>query len=715
VKNIFSFINKNIFNLITVTIVTAYSLCLIITSYLIYLLSLLTGIETLFRVIIIIILILLLFIFLFIGFNIIKRKKIILFLIYVLTIILFIIIEAVIAYNINKMYNAINTISQKEVIYTTSLITLADSNIKTINDIKNIEIGIINDEDSIDGYIISQEIIEENKLAKNNTYNKYDSFILMISDLYEKKVDAIFVPGNYASMFSDDELFQNLKNDTNIIITKEKRIKEQEKYQNTKITKPFTLLIMGIDDKSENINVNANGDALMLITFNPKTLNATILSIPRDTLVPITCRNNYQTKITHASWYGEKCMMATIEKLIDINIDYYVKVNFKGVVKLVDVLGGIEVDVPMKFCEQNSNREKGNKEICLDKGWQRLNGEEALALSRNRYDAPGGDIGRGLNQQLVLKTILNEAKNINNINQFYDILEVIENNIATNFSTNQILSLYNIGKDIIKHSKSNNEPLAFQQLFLKTYGLYIYDPSSYSELSMQAYYKGSLNDVIKAMKINLDLFDQEPIKTFAYSIKEPYEKKKIGEGPYYGESKIQLVPDFTSKDKEYALNWCLQHDIKITFETIQSDDPNYTNNQIIKQNMHSKSLLSRINKNEGIILTIVEKVETTNPNKVNCTLTENEENPVCFMPKFINEKISNVDDWLNSIVYNFIVTKEKVMTSNEEEHLIIFEQSVNEGIKIKDMSAELIIKYYFYENNEEETEEELEDETEINP
>ena len=109
------------------------------------------------------------------------------------------------------------------------------------------------------------------------------------------------------------------------------------------------MLLMGIDSTEEGLDKNAvaNGDSLMLVTFNPKTLNATMLSIPRDSYVPISCFvGKYENKITHAAWHGTDCMMQTIEDYFGITIDYYAKVNFKGLVHLVDAVGGIDVEVP---------------------------------------------------------------------------------------------------------------------------------------------------------------------------------------------------------------------------------------------------------------------------------------------------------------------------------------------------------------------------------
>ena len=175
----------------------------------------------------------------------------------------------------------------------------------------------------------------------------------------------------------------------------------------------------------------------MLITFNPTTLNSTILSIPRDTYVPISCfSGKRKNKITHAAWYGEDCMINTIQDFTGITIDYYVKINFKGVVKLVDTLGGIEVDVPFSFCEQNSNREWGENTVYVEEGLQTLNGEQALALDRNRHPNPSmcsskwtnytsNDFIRGQNQQLVVKALLNKVKDIRSLDTVYELLDAL--------------------------------------------------------------------------------------------------------------------------------------------------------------------------------------------------------------------------------------------------------------------------------------------------
>jgi LCP family protein required for cell wall assembly len=235
---------------------------------------------------------------------------------------------------------------------------------------------------------------------------------------------------------------------------------------------------MGIDSKVENLSKTAtgNGDSLMLVTFNPKTLNATILSIPRDSYVPISCFSNQkENKITHAAWNGESCMIKTIQNFTGIKIDYYLKINFKGVVKLVNALGGVEVNVPVEFCEQNSDRSwAASNKICLKKGKQTLNGEQALALARHRKTLATGDLQRGTNQQLVVQGILNKLKTIKSASQLLSILDTISNSMDTNFTTKQILSFYDIAKNLLLGSSTGNL-INIQQLYLSGSGQSIYD------------------------------------------------------------------------------------------------------------------------------------------------------------------------------------------------------------------------------------------------
>ena len=470
-------------------------------------------------------------------------------------------------------YGALSSINRDYVTYSSSLIVSSNSEIEDVKDLSDNTIGILSDETSPEGNIIPNEVIEENNLDNDNEIVEYDDYFTAMADLYDGEVDSIFVPTDYPSMFTSMETYKNITEDTKIILTKEKEMKKsstsnRENSAGKSVTEPFTILLMGVDSEQEGLSQNtvANGDSLILVTFNPNTLNATMLSIPRDSYVPIACWSGTpENKITHAAAYGTDCMMSTIENYFDVTIDYYAKINFKGLVSLVDTLGGITVEVPQDLCTDNSNREG---EVCISAGLQTLNGEQALVLARNRKQLTGGDLDRGLNQQLVIQGILNKAKELNSINQVMDVLNTVTNNLDTNFTEQQILSFYDIAKDIMNNAlqKDDADLINIEQLYLDGTGQMIYDERSRMVLWDYVPNTESRDDIIEAMKINLEEQEPEMIKEFSFSINdEDYEKTVTGSGPYDTAFTYDLLPDFTGDSMEAARSYANAHGINVTF------------------------------------------------------------------------------------------------------------------------------------------------------
>ncbi len=537
---------------------------LLTSAFAIYEIFLLSSIETLLRYIVIGVL-LIIDIVLFIKVRICskKRKKkhkkkigLVLFMV------LYSILCFIVGFAISYIYGRLDSINKDYVTYTSDLVVMSDNDAKSIDDIKDYTIGILNDKSSPDGYIIPQEMIDDNKLEDDNEIKKYDDYSTMLVDLYAGEVDAVFITDNYVDMFSNITGYEDVATDTRIIISKDKKMKKSDTSEEElsssgkEITEPFTLLLMGIDSTDEVLSKNAiaNGDTLILITFNPKTLNATMVSIPRDSYVPIACwSDKAENKITHAAGYGTDCMMQTIENYFGINIDYYAKINFKGLVKLVDAVGGVEVNVDAKqtLCTDDSSR---GGQVCINPGLQTLNGEQALVYARNRKQLVNGDFGRGLHQQEIVVALLNKMKTITKVTTFMDIIDTISNSLDTNLTTKQILSFYNIGKDIVKRSASKEDSnlINIQQLYLQGNGQYIYDERMRMVLYNYIPNKDSKKDIVQAMKENLELANHKTIKEFSFSINNPYEKEVIGYGPYKTSYTYDLLPDFTGDSKAQA-------------------------------------------------------------------------------------------------------------------------------------------------------------------
>lgn len=582
--------------------------------YFIYSLLCLVGIETLIRITIIFILILL---FLCFGIRylrsyVLKKKR---FNIYTIILLIYAVVLIMIGIFIQNTLNTLNNLTSDKTTYSVSLVALSTED---NNNVKNIteKVGILANTSNINENQVAKEIAEENKISN---LQQYDDYFSLISALKNNEVKYIFLPSNYVLRFQNvDGLNINLEKETKIIYTKTKEIKNET--SNKSLTEPFTILLMGVDSEAEDISgASFNGDALMVITFNPKTLSTTILSIPRDSYVPIACFSNQKrNKITHAAWYGESCMINTIQNLLEVPIDYYVKVNFKGVVKLVDTLGGIDLDIPYAFCEQNSNRQWGENTIYVEAGLQTLNGEQALAYARNRHPNPSycsskwtnyvsNDFIRGQHQQEVLKAILNKLKSVSDLNTVYNLLDTISNNLETNMSKTEILSLYNIGKDILTKATGNvDELISMQRLYLSGIDAYIYDTSSGLTLYNYVLYEESVEEVKNAMKENLELKEKEIIKTFSFDSTEEYEEKVIGKGNYKKLPDYKVVPDFIGDSKYQSNLTASQLGLKVSY--VYDSEVSGVVGTVVKQNYNPGTLVSKVS---TLILTIKEqKVET---------------------------------------------------------------------------------------------------------
>ncbi len=557
---------------------------IISTGLAIYSIYLLAKVETFYRIMFSLLLILILTTLVYSLLESIKTKKNKKLIICSIISVILVVVTTIISLIILKIYGKLDNMNRGEVVHKIAIISYEEQ--EKLENIKGKKLGILENKEDIDGYILPYEVINKYKLKDNNEVIEYSDTITLISALAKNEVDIIFISSNYESKFEKVEGIDK-KKEIYEIATYEKTFKKSEIEGETtgtkaNVTEPFTVLLLGADSDDTSFN----GDTIMMVTFNPETLNATMFSIPRDTYVTMACGGN-QTKITHAAWGGVNCMVKTVENFTGINIDYYVKINFNGLIDLVNAIGGITVDVPIDFCESNADRWQGPEyEICLNKGVQTLTGEQALAFSRHRKTLPLGDFQRGQHQQLVVEGILNQLKSIRTPNKFYEVLDIISANLDTSMSPEDILSFYNVGKDILL--KDEDVKINITKTFLRGYDLYIYEGYGYTYTFQN--FKGSLDDIVKAMKINLGQMTADEIKTFSFNINEPYEKKIIGD-EYYNETRKQLIPDFTAYTLAEAQSWASRNGFNISVNTIESNS--YSDGQIINQSVHEGVLVTK--------------------------------------------------------------------------------------------------------------------------
>ena len=168
---------------------------------------------------------------------------------------------------------------------------------------------------------------------------------------------------------------------------------------------PFSVYISGIDVYGD-ITQQSRSDVNIIATVNPKTKQILLVTTPRDYYVPIPgVSEGYPDKLTHAGTYGIATSMATLEELYDVDIPFYVRVNFTSLIEMVDTLGGIDVESDIAF----TTGEESGLVVEVKEGTNHFNGQEALAFCRERHALAEGDNQRGKNQQAVIEAMLKKA------------------------------------------------------------------------------------------------------------------------------------------------------------------------------------------------------------------------------------------------------------------------------------------------------------------
>lgn len=511
---------------------------------------------------------------------------------------------------INRIYTLLASMNKETVIYTTNLITLNGT--EFTND-ETFNVGIINNETDIEGNILAYELINKEKL--NVKIEKYDTYFELLEKLYDGTLKGIFITSNYVMMYESYDNYQNIESDVKVLFNYSKEMKNQDYIESSgSVENPFTILLMGVDSASDGLNANAafNGDTLMLITFNPHTLNATVFSIPRDTYVPIACLKGDSSKINSSAAYGTKCVINTVENLVDIKIDYYVKINFKGVVDLVNTLGGIDVTVPngIKFCEQDSNRSHAANVLqCIESGPQHMDGEKALAFARHRKTLPAGDFQRVQHQQLVVEGIANSAKNLKNINDFYGVLDAVSRNMDTNMTTKEMMNLYNVGKSVI-FGANKGSLINIQKTYLTGYDLTMYVNNLRSNVYTFQYYPQSLEEIKDALKITLETKKPTPIKTFNFSVNDEYTPTIIGK-KYYTVQRNETIPNFRGQSIQYVKSWCEARNINVYVTSITEGasgfDETLANDTVVAQSIPKGRLVKDVS---SITVDVIKRTNT---------------------------------------------------------------------------------------------------------
>ncbi len=198
---------------------------------------------------------------------------------------------------------------------------------------------------------------------------------------------------------------------------------------------PFSVLMLGVDERQGD---KGRSDTIIVLTVNPNQHSVKMLSIPRDTRTEIVGKGTVD-KINHAYAFGDIPMaMDTVEKFLDIPIDYYMKINMEGFKDIVDAVGGVTVQNNLDFTVGKDHFPVGEVS---------LNGDQALSFSRMRHEDPNGDFGREQRQRQIIQAILHKGANISTLTNYNDVLQAIGKNVKTNLTFEQMVDIQKNYKD----------------------------------------------------------------------------------------------------------------------------------------------------------------------------------------------------------------------------------------------------------------------------
>ena len=304
------------------------------------------------------------------------------------------------------------------------------------SELKSIENKIVYYYDDTEGEIDKLKQCVTNKVSV--IFNEVENYDELLSDLSKNKEKIILInEGSYSSYIEENvDIQDKYKTLGEVELVKEVEVSSSDE---DITTKPFTFYISGIDTRTKSMPSRSLSDVNMFIVVNPTTRKILMVGVPRDYYVQLHGKKGLKDKLTHAGIVGGlKLSKSTVEDIMDTKADYYARVNFQAVIKLVDAVGGITI-----YNDQKRSFRCWTDSGCVFKpGNNKVGGRCALAFARERHAYTTGDRHRGENQQQVIRLIVEKLTSSKSLVANYDkILKALNGSFETNLSTANITSL----------------------------------------------------------------------------------------------------------------------------------------------------------------------------------------------------------------------------------------------------------------------------------
>ena len=368
--------------------------------------------------------------------------------------------------------------------YSMSIAVLADSPIDNISQVTSVMGPTGTDKDNI------QQLMNDLKATQNKelTVEESRSYLAAYKSLLAGDTKAILLNSVFENIIESE--YPDYASKIKKIYTKE-LTKTVETPKDVK-GDSFNVYISGIDTYGPISSVSRS-DVNIIMTVNRETKKILLTTTPRDSYVPIADGgNNQKDKLTHAGIYGVDASIHTLENLYGIDLNYYARLNFTSFLKLIDLLGGVDVYNDQEFTAHTNGKFYSVGNVHLDS-------EQALGFVRERYSLADGDRDRGRNQQKVIVAILQKLTSTEALKNYDGIIKGLQDSIQTNMPLETMMKLVNAQLESGGTYKINSQDLkGTGRMDLPSYAmpesnLYMMEISDSSLESVKA----AINDVIE--------------------------------------------------------------------------------------------------------------------------------------------------------------------------------------------------------------------------
>ncbi|MCR5066818.1 MAG: LCP family protein [Erysipelotrichaceae bacterium] len=334
-------------------------------------------------------------------------------------------------------------------------------NLSVIEDLSGKRVGIQKELDAEYQQFAIKVINKEIKGADINTV-EYEDIYSAIDALLAGEVDAILLNEDYANIVAENDDYADLMDKIRVLYTCSQQIHLDVDTKTVEdLTKqPFIVGILGEDTWLLDSIGKATGyrsDVNIIVVVNPNTKKILMVTTPRDSYVPLYGSASKMDKLTHSpTQRGIQGWLDTLNAYYNIEINYYLRVNFTSLADIVDAVGGVDVDNPYAFTSDyyfDSLKDKDNgghanyKSISFPEGMIHLDGQQALTYCRERHKVKGGDMGRNQHQAIVMKALIDKVCTPAIITKVNDLLDAVQGKFASNLTFKEITAFasYQLG------------------------------------------------------------------------------------------------------------------------------------------------------------------------------------------------------------------------------------------------------------------------------